>query len=68
MPANGSSRRATLSMIPCRLAYCPLTIDARFGEQLGIVWNARSKSVPSCASRSMCRVCMYGWPPALNSS
>ncbi len=34
-------------MIPCRLAYCPVTIDARFGEQIGVVWNARSNSAPS---------------------
>jgi hypothetical protein len=55
-------------MIPWRLAYCPVMIDARFGEQIGVVWNARSKSAPSCAIRSMCGVFMYGWPPAPNSS
>ena len=41
-------------MIPWRLAYCPVTIDARFGEQIGVVWNARSGrqlgSFPSEAS------------------
>ena len=47
-------------MIPCRLAYWPVTIDARFGEQIGVVWNARSNSAPSCASRSMFGVRMYG--------
>src|SRR5215213_6591505 len=60
--------RATLSITPCRLAYCPVTIEARFGEQIGVVWNARSNSAPSRASRSICGVFMYGWPPAPNSS
>jgi hypothetical protein len=43
-------------------------IDARLGEQIGVVWNARSKIAPSCAMRSTCGVFMYGWPPAPNSS
>jgi hypothetical protein len=34
-------------MIPWRLAYWPVTIDARLGEQIGVVWNARSNSAPS---------------------
>ena len=55
-------------MMPCRLAYWPVTIDARLGEQIGVVWNARSKSAPSGASRSTFGVRMYGWPPAPNSS
>jgi hypothetical protein len=45
-------------MMPCRLAYWPVRIDARLGEQIGVVWNARSKSAPSCAIRSMCGVFM----------
>src|SRR5687767_3156768 len=60
--------RATLSMMPWRLAYWPVRIEARFGEQIGVVWNARSNSAPSRASRSMLGVFMYGWPPAPNSS
>ena len=60
--------RATLSMMPWRLAYWPVRIDARLGEQIGVVWNARSNSAPSCAMRSMCGVFMYGCPPAPNSS
>src|SRR5688572_23378746 len=55
-------------MMPWRLAYWPVTIEARFGEQIGVVWKARSNSAPSRASRSMCGVFMYGWPPAPNSS
>src|SRR5688572_21292617 len=55
-------------MMPWRLAYCPVTIDARLGEPIEVVWNARSKSAPSCAIRSMCGVFMYGCPPAPNSS
>ena len=27
--------------MPWRLAYCPLTIEARLGEQIGVVWKAR---------------------------
>ena len=38
------------------------------GEQIDVVWKARSNVAPSCASRSMCGVFMYGWPPAPNSS
>src|SRR5262245_56027130 len=60
--------RATLSMMPWRLAYWPVRIEARFGEQIGVVWKARSNSAPSRARRSMCGVFMYGWPPAPNSS
>jgi hypothetical protein len=57
-----------LSITPWRLAYWPVMIEARFGEQIGVVWNARSKSAPSAARRSMFGVFMYGWPPAPNSS
>jgi hypothetical protein len=32
-----AASRPTLSMIPWRLAYCPLMIDARLGEQIGVV-------------------------------
>jgi len=34
-------------MMPWRLAYWPVRIDARLGEQIGVVWNARSKRTPS---------------------
>src|SRR5690349_16041573 len=51
-------------MTPWRLAYWPVRIEARFGEQIGVVWKARSNRAPSRASRSMCGVFMYGWPPA----
>ena len=27
-------------MMPCRLAYWPVRIEARFGEHSGVVWNA----------------------------
>jgi hypothetical protein len=43
-------------MIPWRLAYWPVKIEARFGEQIGVVWKARSKSTPSAANLSMCGV------------
>src|SRR5262245_33288370 len=55
-------------MIPWRLAYWPVRIEARFGEQSGVGWKARVKTAPSRASRSMCGVRRYGWPPAPNSS
>jgi hypothetical protein len=29
-------------MMPCRLAYWPVTIEARFGEQIGVVWKAQA--------------------------
>src|SRR6516162_5386109 len=28
-------------MMPWRLAYCPVRIEARLGEQSGVVWKAR---------------------------
>src|SRR5512134_2986998 len=55
-------------MMPWRLAYWPVRMEARLGEQIGVVWKARSKIAPSRAMRSMCGVFMYGWPPAPNSS
>jgi hypothetical protein len=55
-------------MMPCRLAYWPVRMDARLGEQIGVVWNARSNSAPSWAMRSTWGVFMYGCPPAPNSS
>jgi hypothetical protein len=39
-------------MMPWRLAYWPVTMDARFGEQSGVVWNARRHIAPSRARRS----------------
>jgi hypothetical protein len=42
-----AASRATLSMIPCRLAYWPVRIEARFGEQIGVGWNARVNVAPS---------------------
>jgi hypothetical protein len=39
-------------MMPWRLAYWPVTMDARLGEQSGVVWNALRHIAPSRASRS----------------
>ncbi len=55
-------------MIPWRLAYWPVRIEARFGEQIGVGWNARVQFAPSRAMRSTLGVFMYGCPPAPNSS
>src|SRR6185503_9745193 len=60
--------RPTLSMMPWRLAYWPVRIDARLGEHSGVVWKAFANCAPSCASRSMCGVFMYGCPEAPVSS
>src|SRR5262245_4644660 len=60
--------RATLSMMPWRLAYWPVRIEARLGEHSGVVWNAFTHCAPSCARRSMCGVFMYGCPEAPVSS
>ena len=35
-------------------------MQARLGEQSGVVWNALSKIAPSRAMRSMCGVFRYG--------
>jgi len=40
-------------MMPCREAYCPVRMQARFGEHSGVVWNAFANCAPSRASRSM---------------
>ena len=39
-------------MMPWRLAYWPVTMDAQLGEQSGVVWNALRHIAPSRASRS----------------
>jgi hypothetical protein len=40
-------------MIPCREGYCPVRIQARFGEQRGTAWNAFVKYAPCWARASM---------------
>src|SRR5512146_297150 len=55
-------------MMPWREAYWPVRIEARLGEQSGVVWNALSNWAPSRARRSMCGVFMYGCPEAPVSS
>ena len=45
-------------MMPWRDAYCPVTMQARFGEHSGVVWNAFANIAPSCARRSMFGVFM----------
>ena len=51
-----------------REEYCPVRIEARFGEHSGVVWKALRNVAPSAARRSMCGVFMYGWPEAPVSS
>ena len=55
-------------MMPWRLAYWPVMIEARLGEQSGVVWNADVNIAPSWPMRSMCGVFMKGWPQMPSSS
>jgi hypothetical protein len=43
-------------------------IEARLGEQSGVVWKADVNIAPSWPMRSICGVFMKGWPQIPSSS